>query len=77
MDPNSQEYMDLYAYVASLTPEVYKAMKKFEGDRKAMMKKMAGQGGGRGNPCNPCAAKGNPCAAKNPCAGKNPCAPRR
>lgn len=77
MDPNSQEYMDLYAYVASLTPAVYKAMKKFEGDRKALMKKMAGQGGGRGNPCNPCAPRGgNPCAPKgNPCG--NPCAPRR
>jgi hypothetical protein len=26
MDPYSQEYMDMQAYVASLTPEVKKAM---------------------------------------------------
>ncbi len=25
------------------------------------------------NPCNPCAPKANPCAAKNPCTAKNPC----
>jgi len=74
MDPNSQEYMDLYAYVASLTPEVYKSMKKFEADRQALMKKMGSQGG-RGNPCAP--GGGNPCAPpkRNPCG--NPCAPKR
>ena len=76
MDPNSQEYMDLYAYVASLTPEVKKEMLRWEKERKALMKKiMKKGGGGKGNPCNPCAAKNpcNPCAAKkrNPC---NPCA---
>jgi hypothetical protein len=73
MDPNSQEYIDLYAYVASLTPEVYKAMKAWEAKRLVVEKKMAGA-----NPCaaNPCAAK-NPCAVKNPCAGKNPCAPKK
>ena len=30
MDPNSQEYIDLYSYVASLTPEVAKAMKAWD-----------------------------------------------
>lgn len=65
MDPNSQQYMDLYAYVASLTPQVKKEMLRWEKERKALMKKIMGQGaGGKGNPC---AAKGNPC---NPCAGK-------
>jgi len=69
MDPNSQEYMDLYTYVASLTPEVYKSMKAWEKERIQVEKKMAA-----GNPCaaNPCAAK-NPCGARNPCASKNPC----
>ena len=76
MDPNSQEYMDLYAYVASLTPEVKKEMLRWEKERKALMKRIMKKGGsGKGNPCNPCAAKNpcNPCAAKkrNPC---NPCA---
>ncbi|MFQ5895969.1 MAG: hypothetical protein ACE5JJ_09195 [Nitrospinota bacterium] len=63
MDPNSQEYMDLYAYVASLTPEVLGAMKKWEAERKALLKKLAG-GGGKGNPCS---SRRNPC---NPCAGR-------
>ncbi len=40
MDPNSQEYMDLYAYVASLTPQVKAEMLRWEKERKAMMKKM-------------------------------------
>ncbi len=76
MDPNSQQYMDLYAYVASLTPSVKKEMIRWEKERKALMKKiMSKRGGGKANPCNPCAAKNpcNPCAAKkrNPC---NPCA---
>ena len=62
MDPNSQEYIDLYSYVASLTPEVSKAMKAWEKKRLAAEKKMAGS--------NPCAGK-NPCAAKNPCAVKD------
>ncbi len=75
MDPNSQQYMDLYAYVASLTPAVKKEMLRWEKERQALMKKiMSKGGGGKGNPCNPCAAKGNPC---NPCAAKkaNPCNP--
>ncbi|MFQ5850959.1 MAG: hypothetical protein ACE5JU_10270 [Candidatus Binatia bacterium] len=74
MDPNSQEYIDLYSYVASLTPVVYKAMKDWEKKRLEVEKKMAA-----GNPCaakNPCAAQ-NPCSGKNPCAAKNPCAPNR
>lgn len=53
MDPNSQEYVDLYTYVASLTPEVYKSMKAWEAQRLQMEKKM----GGGSNPCNPCAPK--------------------
>lgn len=57
MDPNSQEYIDLYTYVASLTPESYKAMKAWEKKRLETERKMAS--------ANPCAA--NPCAAKNPC----------
>jgi hypothetical protein len=66
MDPNSQEYMDLYSYVASLTPSAYKGMKAWEAKRIKVEKKMASA-----NPCG-----GNPCAAKNPCGG-NPCAKKR
>lgn len=40
MDPNSQEYMDLTAYVSSLTPEVYKAMKEWETKRIELEKKL-------------------------------------
>ena len=66
MDPYSQEYMDLYTYVASLTPEVKAEMLRWEKERKALLAKISG----KGNPCNPC----NPCAAKrNPC---NPCGRR-
>lgn len=43
--------MDLYSYVASLTPEVAKAMKAWEQKRLVAEKKMGGT---------------NPCAAKNP-----------
>jgi hypothetical protein len=58
MDPNSQEFNDLQAYVASLTPNVYAKMKQFEKERAALMKKISG-------PANPCAPKaGNPCAPK-------------
>ncbi len=39
MDPNSQEYIDLYTYVASLTPQVYKAMKEWEQKRIELEKK--------------------------------------
>jgi hypothetical protein len=39
MDPNSQEYVDLYAYVASLTPEVKKAMLEWQQKRIALEKK--------------------------------------
>jgi hypothetical protein len=39
MDPNSQEYIDLYAYVASLTPQVAKAMKDREQKRIELEKK--------------------------------------
>jgi len=39
MDPNSQEYVDLVAYVASLTPQVYKAMKDWEKKRIELEKK--------------------------------------
>ncbi len=39
MDPNSQEYVDLYAYVASLTPQVYKSMKDWEAKRIELEKK--------------------------------------
>jgi hypothetical protein len=80
MDPYSQKYKDLEAYVSSLSPKKYKRMLSWEKKRKALLAKVKPAGGGRGNPCggNPCAAKnpcgGNPCAAKNPCAGKNPCA---
>ena len=40
MDPNSQEYIDLYAYVASLTPEVKRAMLRWEQQRIAQEKKL-------------------------------------
>ena len=40
MDPYSQEYLDLYAYVASLTPQVKEAMLKWEKERKALLKKL-------------------------------------
>lgn len=39
MDPNSQEYIDLQAYVSSLTPQVYKAMKEWEKKRIELEKK--------------------------------------
>lgn len=40
MDPNSQEYIDLDAYVTSLTPERYKAMKEWEQKRIELEKKV-------------------------------------
>ncbi len=40
MDPYSQEYMDLQAYVASLTPEVKKAMLDWEKKRIEMERKL-------------------------------------
>ncbi len=40
MDPNSQEYMDLYAYVASLTPQVKTEMLRWEQERKALMQQL-------------------------------------
>lgn len=40
MDPNSQEYNDLVAYVSSLTPGVYKAMKAWEKKRIELEKKV-------------------------------------
>jgi hypothetical protein len=40
MDPNSQEYIDLYAYVASLTPEVKKAMLEWEKRRIELEKRL-------------------------------------
>ncbi len=73
MDPYSQKYKDLEAYVSSLSPKLYKRMLSWEKKRKALLAKVKPARGG-GNPCNPCG--GNPCAAKNPCnpcAGKNPC----
>lgn len=39
MDPNSQEYIDMLAYVASLTPEVKKAMLEWEAKRIELEKK--------------------------------------
>ncbi len=39
MDPNSQEYVDLQAYVASLTPQVAKAMRDWEKQRIELEKK--------------------------------------
>jgi hypothetical protein len=75
--------MDLYSYVASLTPSAYKGMKAWEAKRIEAEKKMASANPcAAKNPCggNPCAAKnpcgGNPCAAKNPCGG-NPCAAKK
>ncbi len=56
MDPYSQQYLDLYSYVASLTPVVKTEMLRWEKERQALMRKLSG----KGNPCNPC----NPCAAK-------------
>lgn len=40
MDPYSQEYIDLEAYVASLTPKVYKTMKAWEKKRIKLEKKV-------------------------------------
>jgi len=76
MDPYSQKYRDLEAYVASLTPSLLKRMQDWEKGRKELLKKIAASApAGRSNPC--AAGGGNPCAPKNPCAGKNPCAPKR
>ena len=57
MDPYSQKYKDLEAYVSSLSPKLYKRMLSWEKKRKAFMAKMK-PARGRGNPCNPCAARG-------------------
>lgn len=40
MDPNSQEYADLQAYVASLTPEILEAMKAQQEMMMKMMEEM-------------------------------------
>ncbi len=56
MDPYSQQYLDLYSYVASLTPVVKTEMLRWEKERQALMRKLSG----KGNPCN----LFNPCAAK-------------
>jgi len=40
MDPYSQQYIDLEAFVASLTPERYKAMKAWEAKRIELEKKV-------------------------------------
>jgi hypothetical protein len=40
MDPNSQEYIDLQTYVASLTPEVKQAMLAWEKQRIELEKKV-------------------------------------
>lgn len=40
MDPYSQGYIDLEAYVASLTPAVLKAMKEWEKKRIELEKKL-------------------------------------
>lgn len=75
MDPYSQKYKDLEAYVSSLSPKLYKRMLTWEKQRKVLLAKVKPARGKGANPCNPCG--GNPCAAKNPCnpcAGKNPCA---
>jgi hypothetical protein len=40
MDPNSQEYTDLYSYVASLTPQVKQAMLDWEKKRIDMEKQL-------------------------------------
>ncbi len=88
MNPNSQEYKDLEAYVVSLTPARYERMLEWEAKRKAFMKTAqpaaggANPGGGDpGEPKNPggdspvarnLSEPANPCAPNNPGAAANP-----
>ncbi len=90
MNPYSQEYKDLEAYVVSLTPARYERMLEWEAKRKAFMKTAqpaaggANPGGGDpGEPKNPgrdspvarnLSEPANPCAPNNPGAPANPCA---
>ena len=90
MNPYSQEYKDLEAYVVSLTPARYARMLEWEARRKAFMKTAQPAAGGA-NPggSDPAAPKNpdrgspiartpgepaNPCAPNNPGAPANPCA---
>ncbi len=90
MNPYSQEYKDLEAYVASLSPARYARMLEWEAKRKAFMKTVQPAAGGA-NPggTNAAAPKNpggdasiarnpgepaNPCAPNNPGAPANPCA---
>ena len=88
MDPYSQEYRDLEAYVVSLSPARYKRMLAWEAKRKAFMKTVQPSAGGP-NPgvANAAAPKDNldaknppaprnPGVSNNPCAAQNPCAPQ-
>ena len=90
MDPYSQEYKDLEAYVVSLTPARYARMLEWEAKRKAFMKTAqpaavgANPGGtnaaapknpGRDSPiARNLGEPANPCAPNNPGAPANPCA---
>ncbi len=85
MDPYSQEYKDLEAYVVSLTPARYERMLDWEAKRKAFMRTVQPAAGGAnpggsdpGEPKNP--GRDSPIARNlgepaNPCAATNPCAP--
>lgn len=87
MDPYSQKYKDLEAYVVSLSPERYERMLAWEAKRKALTRAMRGTPGAGGGASTPSSGGGEKPAAPtaripgggggkpvggNPCAPSNP-----
>ena len=87
MDPYSQKYKDLEAYVVSLSPERYERMLAWEAKRKALARAMRGTPGAGGGASTPSSGGGEKPAAPtaripgggggkpvggNPCAPSNP-----
>lgn len=79
MDPYSQKYKDLEAFVVSLSPARYKRMLEWEAKRKGFMKKAQKPSGDAsptgGNLPTPKKPGEVVSGAKNPGAPANPCAP--
>ena len=79
MNPYSQEYKDLEAYVVSLSPARYERMLAWEAKRKAFMRTVQPSAGGANPGVANVAAPKNPGGgapvAKNPSTPANPCAP--
>ena len=85
MDPYSQKFKDLEAYVISLSPARYKRMLAWEAKRKALIEGRASGAGGAPTAAPsegeaaPARAARTPGEGGNPGGGEggNPCAPRR